>query len=61
MLPWAAVAFSIVWGTVIGLAVTRGDPELAAFAGVGMLFTLVLTFSSTGSGSSSANWPKRTR
>jgi diguanylate cyclase (GGDEF)-like protein len=43
VLPWAAVAFSIVWGTVIGLAVTRGDPELAAFAAVGMLFTLVLT------------------
>ncbi len=43
MLPWAAVAFSIVWGTVIGLAFTRGDPELAAFAGVGMLFTLALT------------------
>ena len=43
MLPWAAVAFSLVWGTVVGLASTRGDPELAAFAGVGMLFTLVLT------------------
>ncbi len=43
MLPWAAVGFSLIWGTVIGLAITRGDSGLAAFAGVGMLFTVVLT------------------
>lgn len=43
MLPWAAMAFSIIWGSVIGLAVTRGNPGLAAFAGVGMLFTLGMT------------------
>ena len=43
MLPWAAVAFSLIWGTVIGLAATKGNPGLAAFAGVGMLFTLGMT------------------
>jgi diguanylate cyclase (GGDEF)-like protein len=37
------VAFSIIWGTVIGVAATRGNPGLAAFAGVGMLFTLCMT------------------
>jgi diguanylate cyclase (GGDEF)-like protein len=43
VLPWAAVAFSIVWGTFIGIATSRGDPALASFAGVGMLFTIGLT------------------
>ena len=43
VVPWAALGFSIIWGTVIGLAATRGATELAAFAGVGMLFTLALT------------------
>ena len=43
VLPWAALGFSIIWGTVIGLAATRGASGLAAFAGVGMLFTLALT------------------
>jgi diguanylate cyclase (GGDEF)-like protein len=43
VLPWAAVGFSLIWGTVIGVAVTRGDSGLAAFAGVGMLFTVALT------------------
>ena len=43
VLPWAAVALSIIWGTVIGLAATRGNTGVAAFAGVGMLFTLGLT------------------
>ena len=37
------MAFSIIWGTVIGMAATRGNPGLAMFAGVGMLFTLTLT------------------
>src|SRR3954454_12468941 len=37
------MGFSIIWGTVIGLAATRGATGLAAFAGVGMLFTVALT------------------
>jgi diguanylate cyclase (GGDEF)-like protein len=43
VVPWAALGFSIIWGTVIGLAATRGATGLAAFAGVGMLFTLAVT------------------
>jgi hypothetical protein len=37
------MGFSIIWGTVTGLAATRGATGLAAFAGVGMLFTLAMT------------------
>jgi diguanylate cyclase (GGDEF)-like protein len=37
------VTLSVIWGTFIGLAATRGNAGLAAFAGVGMLFTLGLT------------------
>jgi diguanylate cyclase (GGDEF)-like protein len=43
VLPWAALGFSIIWGTVIGLAATRGATGVAAFAGVGALFTLAVT------------------
>jgi diguanylate cyclase (GGDEF)-like protein len=43
VVSWAALGFSIIWGTVIGLAATRGATGLAAFAGIGMLFILAMT------------------
>jgi diguanylate cyclase (GGDEF)-like protein len=43
VVPWAATGFSLVWGAVLGLAVTRGDSGLVAFGAAGMLLTLVLT------------------
>ena len=43
LLPWAAVGFSMLWGAVLGLAVTENDQELALFGVVGMVLTLVLT------------------
>ena len=41
--PWAAMGFSVLWGAVVGLAITRDDPGLAAFSAAGMALTLVLT------------------
>jgi diguanylate cyclase (GGDEF)-like protein len=43
LLPWAAMGFSVLWGAVLGLAVTNDDPELVVFGTVGMLLTIVLT------------------
>src|SRR3954453_12274135 len=43
MVPWAAIGFSLLWGAIFGLAITRGDDGLAAFCGLGMALTLVLT------------------
>ena len=43
LLPWAAVGFSLLWGAVLGLALSQGDQELAAFGVLGMLITIVLT------------------
>jgi diguanylate cyclase (GGDEF)-like protein len=37
------MGFSVIWGTAVGLAVTRGDLALAAFAAAGMLLTVGLT------------------
>jgi diguanylate cyclase (GGDEF)-like protein len=43
LLPWAAVGFSLLWGAVLGLALSQGDHELALFGLFGMLITIVLT------------------
>ncbi len=43
MVPWAAIGFSLAWGAVLGLAVSRNDSGIALFGGAGMLLTLVLT------------------
>jgi len=43
MVPWAAVVFSLLWGAILGLAISRSDTELAASAAAGMLLTLGLT------------------
>jgi diguanylate cyclase (GGDEF)-like protein len=43
VVPWAAAGFSLLWGAILGLAVTRGDSVLAACSAVGMLFTFALT------------------
>jgi diguanylate cyclase (GGDEF)-like protein len=43
VVPWAAFGFSLLWGAVFGLAVTKDDPSLAAFGATGMLLTVVLT------------------
>lgn len=37
------MGFSVLWGAVIGLALSKGDHELALFGGVGMLLTVILT------------------
>jgi len=42
-LPWAAVGFSVLWGAVLGVALTKGDHQLIAVAGVGMVITVILT------------------
>ncbi|MGA8217080.1 MAG: EAL domain-containing protein [Solirubrobacterales bacterium] len=42
MVPWAAVGFSLLWGAIFGLAISRGDSGLAALSGAGMLLTLGL-------------------
>ncbi len=41
VVPWAAIAFSLLWGA--GLGLSRDDGKLAAFSAAGMLLTLVLT------------------
>lgn len=41
VVPWAAIACSLLWGA--GLGLTRDDGKLAAFSAAGMLLTLVLT------------------
>ena len=43
MVPWAATGFSLLWGAVFGLALSRDDLTLATFSGLGMGLTLVLT------------------
>jgi diguanylate cyclase (GGDEF)-like protein len=43
LLPWGAVGFSVLWGAVLGLAITKGDQELILFGLIGMLLTVVLT------------------
>jgi diguanylate cyclase (GGDEF)-like protein len=43
VLPWAASGFSLLWGGVIGVALTRDDGEMALFGVVGMLLTVALT------------------
>jgi diguanylate cyclase (GGDEF)-like protein len=43
VVPWAATGFSLLWGGVFGLAVSRDDLALAAFTGLGMVLTIVLT------------------
>ena len=43
MVPWAAIGFSLIWGAVFGVALSRHDTNMALFSGVGMLLTLVLT------------------
>jgi diguanylate cyclase (GGDEF)-like protein len=37
------MGFSVLWGAVLGLAVSKSDGELALFAVVGMALTIVLT------------------
>jgi len=43
VVPWAAAGFSLLWGAVFGLAISRGDSVLAAFSAAGMLLTFALT------------------
>jgi diguanylate cyclase (GGDEF)-like protein len=43
VVPWAAIGFSLIWGAVLGVAISRHDTNLALFSGVGMVLTLVLT------------------
>jgi diguanylate cyclase (GGDEF)-like protein len=43
VLPWAAISFSLLWGLVIGVGVSKDDRELALFGVLGMLLTVVLT------------------
>jgi diguanylate cyclase (GGDEF)-like protein len=43
VVPWAATGFSLLWGGVFGLAVSRGDLTLATLTGLGMVLTVVLT------------------
>ncbi len=43
MVPWAATGFSLLWGAIFGLALSREDLTLATFSGLGMGLTLVLT------------------
>jgi diguanylate cyclase (GGDEF)-like protein len=43
MVPWAAVGFSLLWGAILGLAISRGDAALGAASAIGMLLTVGLT------------------
>ena len=43
VLPWAAVGFSVLWGALLGVALSRDDHELALYGGIGMVFTVLLT------------------
>jgi diguanylate cyclase (GGDEF)-like protein len=43
VVPWAAIGFSLIWGAVFGVAISRHDTNLALFSGVGMVLTPVLT------------------
>jgi diguanylate cyclase (GGDEF)-like protein len=43
VVPWAAAGFSLLWGAIFGLAISRGDSVLAAGTAVGMLLTFALT------------------
>src|SRR5690242_4015660 len=39
----AALGFSVLWGAVVGVAVTNHDPELIFFGAAGMALTVALT------------------
>jgi diguanylate cyclase (GGDEF)-like protein len=43
VVPWAAVGFSLLWGVMLGVGISRGDQGLAAFSALGMLLTFALT------------------
>jgi diguanylate cyclase (GGDEF)-like protein len=43
VLPWAAIVISLLWGAVVGVAMSKDDRELAVFGVLGMLLTVVLT------------------
>jgi diguanylate cyclase (GGDEF)-like protein len=43
VVPWAAIGFSLLWGAVVGIAVSQDDLGQAIFGGAGMLLTLALT------------------
>jgi diguanylate cyclase (GGDEF)-like protein len=43
LIPWTAMGFSVLWGTVLGLALSKDDHELVLFGVLGMVLTLVLT------------------
>jgi diguanylate cyclase (GGDEF)-like protein len=43
VIPWAALGFSVLWGAVVGVALTNHDPELVAFGAAGMALTVALT------------------
>ncbi|MFL6029658.1 MAG: diguanylate cyclase domain-containing protein [Gaiellaceae bacterium] len=43
LVPWAAVGFSLLWGAILGLAISRSDTGLAASGAAGMILTLGLT------------------
>jgi diguanylate cyclase (GGDEF)-like protein len=43
VVPWAATGFSLLWGAIFGLAISRDDVEMAAVGLVGMLLTVALT------------------
>ena len=45
LVPWAATGFSLLWGSVFGLAIARDDLTLAIFSGLGMVLTLALNYS----------------
>src|SRR3954451_735758 len=43
VVPWAAIGFSLLWGAMLGVGISRGDQGLAAFSALGMLLTFALT------------------
>ena len=42
MVPWAAAGFSLLWGAILGIAISRDDSVLAACSAVGVLLTFAL-------------------
>ncbi len=43
VVPWAAIGFSVLWGAVVGVAISERDAGQAIFGGAGMLLTVILT------------------